>query len=231
MIDIHAPHETAHTWTDFFLHIATIVVGLIIAIGLEQTVEMIHRHHQSLAAQQSLHDQSIANRALTQHDLSVIAECRSLIRKNMDALDAAQGRSSLSEASLTPFLGSTYTPSPENNAWLALRDTGGLELLPPRLAQAYGKVEYMRSIAASSNELIITRRQDVQAILHLHSTPAQLTPEEREQLLLAFSKLDQALVEMRNALLIFSGGNELALAGIEISPASEAPIFRQLPQQ
>jgi hypothetical protein len=231
MIDVHAPHESAHTWTDFFIHIATIVVGLLIAIGLEQTVEMIHRHHQSLAAQQSLHNQSIANRALTQHDLSVIAECRRLIRKNMDALDAAQGRSSLSAASFTPFLGSTYTPSPENNAWLALRDTGGLELLAPQLAQAYGKVEYMRSIAASSNELIITRRQDVQAILHLHNTPAELTPEEREQLLVAFSKLDQALVEMRNSLLIFSGGNELALAGIEISPASEAPIFRELPQQ
>jgi hypothetical protein len=231
MLDVHAPHKSVHTWTDFFIHIATIVVGLIIAIGLEQTVEMIRHHHQSLTAQQSLHDQSIANRALTQHDLSVIAECRRLIRKNMDSLDAAHGQSSLSGASFTPFLGSTYTPSPENNAWLALRDTGGLELLPPQLAQAYGKVEYMRSIAASSNELIITRRQDVQAILHLHNTPAQLTSDEREQLLIAFSKLDQAMVEMRNALLIFSGGNELALAGAEISPASEAPIFRQLPQQ
>ncbi|HEV2576890.1 MAG TPA: hypothetical protein VGU25_06745 [Acidobacteriaceae bacterium] len=231
MLDVHAPHDSAHTWTDFFIHIATIVVGLIIAIGLEQTVEMIHRHRKSVAAQQSLHDQSIANRALTQHDLNVIAECRSLIRKNMDALDTARGQSTLSVASFTPFLASTYTPSPENNAWLALRDTGGLELLPPKLAQAYGKVDYMRSIAASSNELIITRRQDVQAILHLHNSPAQLTSEEREQLLIAFSKLDQAMVEMRNALLIFSGGNELALAGAEISPASEAPIFRQLPQQ
>lgn len=231
MIDIHVPQKSEHTWTDFFIHIGTIAVGLLLAIGLEQTVEMIHRHHQSLTAQRSLHDQSIANRALTQHDLSVIAEGRRLIRKNMDALDAAQGQSSLSDASFTPFLGSTYTPSPENNAWLALRDTGGLELLPPKLAQAYGKVEYMRSIAASSNELIIARRQDVQAILHLHNTPAQLTPEEREQLLVAFSKLDQSMVEMRNALLIFSGGNELALAGAEISPASEAPIFRQLPQQ
>jgi hypothetical protein len=231
MIDIHAPHESVHTWTDFFIHIGTIAVGLLLAIGLEQSVEMIHHHHQSLAARQSLHDQSIANRALTQHDLSVIAECRRLIRKNMDVLDATQPQSPLSETSFTPFLVWTYTPSPENNAWLGLRDTGGLELLPPQLAQAYGKVEFMRSIAVSSNELIITRRQEVQAILHLHNSPAKLTPDEREQLLIAFSKLDQALVEMRNALVIFSGGNELALAGIEISPASEAPIFRQLPQQ
>ena len=35
MIDVHPPHKPTHTWTDFFIHIATICVGLIIAIGLE----------------------------------------------------------------------------------------------------------------------------------------------------------------------------------------------------
>jgi hypothetical protein len=45
MLDVHPPHEAAHTWKDFFIHIATIVVGLLIAVGLEQTVEAIHHHH------------------------------------------------------------------------------------------------------------------------------------------------------------------------------------------
>jgi len=35
MLDVHPPHEAAHTWKDFFIHIATIVVGLLIAIGGE----------------------------------------------------------------------------------------------------------------------------------------------------------------------------------------------------
>ncbi|GAC1676716.1 MAG: hypothetical protein NVS9B2_27370 [Steroidobacteraceae bacterium] len=43
MLEVHAPHETVHTWKDFFIHIATISVGLLIAIGLEQIVE--HFHH------------------------------------------------------------------------------------------------------------------------------------------------------------------------------------------
>ena len=46
MLDVHPPHHPTHTWKDFFLHIATIVVGLLIAVGLEQTVEAIHRKHQ-----------------------------------------------------------------------------------------------------------------------------------------------------------------------------------------
>src|ERR1017187_10104742 len=36
MLDIHPAHHAASTWRDFFIHIATIVLGLLIAIGLEQ---------------------------------------------------------------------------------------------------------------------------------------------------------------------------------------------------
>jgi len=38
MLDVHPPHASTHTWRDFFLHIATIVIGLLIAIGLEQSI-------------------------------------------------------------------------------------------------------------------------------------------------------------------------------------------------
>src|SRR5579862_2484918 len=46
MLDVHAPHETIRTWKNFLTHIAAIVVGLIIAVSLEQTVEFFHHHHQ-----------------------------------------------------------------------------------------------------------------------------------------------------------------------------------------
>jgi len=46
MLDVHPPHSPTHTWKDFLIHIATIVVGLLIAIGLEQTVEAIHQHRE-----------------------------------------------------------------------------------------------------------------------------------------------------------------------------------------
>jgi hypothetical protein len=46
MIDIHPPHKSDHTWTDFFIHIGTIILGILIALGLEQSVEYVHRRHQ-----------------------------------------------------------------------------------------------------------------------------------------------------------------------------------------
>ena len=54
MLDVHAPRQSVHTWKDFFIHIATIVVGLLIAIGLEQTVERFHHEHQVAELRDSL---------------------------------------------------------------------------------------------------------------------------------------------------------------------------------
>jgi len=58
MLDVHAAHATVHTWKDFFIHIATIVVGLVIAVGLEQTVEAVHHRHERSELRETLHRES-----------------------------------------------------------------------------------------------------------------------------------------------------------------------------
>ena len=62
MLDVHAPHEPINTWKGFILHIATIVIGLLIAVGLEQTVEYFHHRHEVREAREALaaeHEENI----------------------------------------------------------------------------------------------------------------------------------------------------------------------------
>lgn len=62
MLDIHAPHEPINTRKGFVLHIATIVIGLLIAVGLEQTVEYFHHRRQVREAREALaaeHEENI----------------------------------------------------------------------------------------------------------------------------------------------------------------------------
>ena len=62
MLDVHAPHEPVKTWKGFVLHIATIALGLLIAVGLEQTVEYFHHQHEVREAREALaaeHEESI----------------------------------------------------------------------------------------------------------------------------------------------------------------------------
>jgi len=58
MLDVHAPHEALHTWRGFFIHIATIVIGLFIAVALEQSVEALNRRHEVVALRTDLNAES-----------------------------------------------------------------------------------------------------------------------------------------------------------------------------
>jgi hypothetical protein len=54
MIEVHAPHESVHSWKDILIHIGIITVGLLLAIGLEQTVEFFHHRHQVTETREAL---------------------------------------------------------------------------------------------------------------------------------------------------------------------------------
>jgi hypothetical protein len=80
MLDVHPPHASTHTWRDFLLHIATIVVGLLIAISLEQTVEYLHHRHQVEATREAL-------RVEVDKTRTDIDDCVVAIRRGHAALD------------------------------------------------------------------------------------------------------------------------------------------------
>lgn len=54
MLDVHTIHAPVRAWRDFFIHIATIVVGLCIAVGIQQTVEFVQHRHQLAELRQAL---------------------------------------------------------------------------------------------------------------------------------------------------------------------------------
>jgi hypothetical protein len=45
VLDVHSPSEPVHGWRDFFIHLATITIGLLIALSLERCVEWQHHRH------------------------------------------------------------------------------------------------------------------------------------------------------------------------------------------
>lgn len=45
-MEVHPPDHAIHSRRDFVIHMSTIVLGLLIAIGLEQTVEYVHHRHE-----------------------------------------------------------------------------------------------------------------------------------------------------------------------------------------
>jgi hypothetical protein len=90
MLEVHPPHQTARSWMDFFIHIATIVLGLLIAVGLEQMVERIHEHYELRVAREALEREFQSNRANLAADESNWLETLARLKNNLLVLEFAR---------------------------------------------------------------------------------------------------------------------------------------------
>jgi hypothetical protein len=171
MLDVHPPHHAASTWRDFFIHIATIVIGLLIAVGLEQTVEAIHHRHQRHQLQEDLHNEAEQNLQVIDRDLKM-QELEPWFEQAMKAT-ASSGKNQVQISLPRPpcLPGSVGTAefryfAPSQAVWTAAKESGLVVLLPveqsrmqARLAHNYDLLGDARDHAFNGCQAIIAMRQ------------------------------------------------------------------------
>jgi hypothetical protein len=143
MLDVHVPHEVLHTWKGFFIHIATIVVGLFIAVALEQSVEAINRHSEVAALREDLHQESRqiladANNSETAH----LYEVRWLTTRIAQAQLAIRERHPIGPRATNDM--PSYA-SPDIPIWRSAKAGGRTALLTKGEVNAYAEIEYVQA--------------------------------------------------------------------------------------
>lgn len=78
-MEIHPPEHGIHSFRDFLVHMGTIILGLLIAIGLEQSVETFHRRHERIDLRASLREE--AEQVITDAD-----HTESKLRQRLDIM-------------------------------------------------------------------------------------------------------------------------------------------------
>jgi hypothetical protein len=222
MLDIHAPHEAAHTWKGFFIHIATIVVGLLIAIGLEQTVEYLHHRHQGREMAELLRQESSNNREVATYDIEISDQIITAIETNMDALKNARANAGKSTFSPTTLPDDKFY-LPADAAWITMRDSALLPIIAPTLVANYWKIETTIQGIELRYHNSVASRNHANGLLNLQPGAATLTPQESDALLVALSEYREHLRGYRRLLLALLAANELALAGKTINSTSAIP--------
>jgi hypothetical protein len=193
MIDIHDAHHAASTWRDFFIHIATIVLGLIIAVSLEQTIDYFHQRYERRHLREDL-------RAEAQRRIPVIAATlRQLaIRADWDREAVRRGRAaSVSGGFVTIVIPdrpqNLPTLRPENAAWPAAKASGLLAVLPNREIEGWDRVDFEAQRAELENSDEVKASEELRAVadrLGVSIDPGasvRVTPEERDELMRAFA--------------------------------------------
>jgi hypothetical protein len=143
MLDVHAPHEVLHTWKGFLIHIATIVIGLFIAVALEQSVEAINRHREVAALREDLRQESRQILAdARKSEAAHLYEIRWLTTRIAQTQLAIRERHPIAPRGINDM--PSYA-SPDIPIWRSAKAGSRTALLTKGEVNAYGEIEYVQA--------------------------------------------------------------------------------------
>jgi hypothetical protein len=208
MLDVHPAHHAANTWRDFFVHIATIVLGLFIAVGLEQTVEYFHHLHQRHQLEADLHTETLSNRQVIARDLKMqdIEPWFEQVVNAVDNAKPAQGKVHLTLPVAPCIPGSVGTAAtryfaPSEAVWTTAKESSLVTLLPVEQARMYARLAHNYELLSSGrnevsrgcNEIAGMQQRFAQRAPGAPTATWTMTSEQAERLAQAASATHTAM--------------------------------------
>jgi hypothetical protein len=130
MLDVHPPHKAIGNLSEFFLHIFTITIGLLIAVGIEAAVE--HHQHRELAreARETMTEEIRKNAENTNEALRDITGEQQRMKENLAAVRKVQLNPNDPSANGLNLDISYSSTGLEDTGWKTAQATGALAFMP-----------------------------------------------------------------------------------------------------
>ncbi len=174
MIDVHPPEHGIHGTRVFFLHLFTITIGLLIALGLEAGVEAVHHRHQREEAETLVHGE-------IQHNLTKLRdgapEATAELHQMTHVLQTLEARAQAKPGVLNEkeF---TFRESPmQDAAWRTANSTGALTLMDYAEVERFSDAYKEQALLQTMEELALEDYLELLPILSQHSKDGVVSPE------------------------------------------------------
>lgn len=140
MLDVHPPHRPIEGIGEFFLHLFTITVGLLIAVGIEGAVER-HQHRELAAeARETMTAEIRKNSTNVADALKDIDQEQQKLKDNFDRVRKVQLKPS-DPSSRNLSLDITFnTTGLEDTGWRTAQVTGALAFMPYAESERYTSI-------------------------------------------------------------------------------------------
>lgn len=178
MLDVHVPEHGINGFRDFFLHLFTITIGLLIALGLEAGVEAIHHRHQREEAE-TLIRREIQNNLKDLHEGTpgLIAELHqmSAVLKTLEARTQSQP-GTLHDSDFV------FREGPmQDAAWRTASSTGALSYMDYAEVERFSDAYKEQALLQAMEERALEDYLQLLPVLSNNSTKGVVSPETAKE--------------------------------------------------
>jgi hypothetical protein len=153
VLDVHPPHEPVHGWRDFFIHLATITIGLLIALSLEGCVEWQHHRHLVHEAEAGLQTEIKTNAGQLAGALEDVRSEQKYLEQDVALMKKiiANPKVVNKEEITINF----HIRSFDDVSWKTAQSTGALSYMPYERAQEYSNLYSFQNEIKAAEDLAV----------------------------------------------------------------------------
>jgi len=198
MFDVHAPHGPVHTWKGFWIHLGTISIGLLIALGLEQAVVSLDHLHERDRLEQDLQLEAKKNLILIDIDKTYFDAMLPWLLQLRGDVNALRESGATSKFVYPPPPKALSIWFPDAPYWNSAKESAEVRLLPRDEAGMYDLVyaqqKFMMERGLSYGDALFQMKQFLARFSNLEGDEStahmsQMTAAQRNRAVLAnFSK-------------------------------------------
>jgi hypothetical protein len=174
MLDVHPPEHGIHGTRDFLLHLFTITIGLLIALGLEASVEAMHHRHQREEAETLVRQEILNNLTKLQDGApQAIAELHQMSR----VLQTLEARAQSQPGALNEKDFIFHEAPMQDAAWRTANSTGALTLMSYAEVERFSDAYKEQALLQTMEEQALDDYLELVPILANHGKEGVVSPE------------------------------------------------------
>ena len=210
MLDVHVPEGRMHGIKDFLLHIFTITIGLLIALGLEGCVEKIHQHHLRDEADSNIRQELRYN----EHELRSTLDAAVVEQKNLiEVLKFLQAKSEGKSYSIEGIeLGFSSSPVSDAN-WRTATATGALSFMEYKRVEDFAAAYQVQELFNRLEGQTLDEFLQLQSYVAYGFDPDKVLPEDAKAAIPDVRKTLSHVVALQQVGAGLNHAYESALAG------------------
>lgn len=175
-MEVHPPHHPIQSVKEFMVHLLAITIGLLIALGLEASVEWVHHRHLTRDARENIVQEIRANQQDVQRQLNALPAEERRLDEILSLVDDAQhGRP---QKPIGDFMWTRILL--RDSAWNATSSTGAIGFMDYSEVKRYSQLYAMQKITGSLLESDLQARHEMNVFLMRMEEPGKLSEEEFE---------------------------------------------------